>query len=126
MAKGPGNAIGVFPADPTTGDPSGSFGGGAVGSIAVVSVDIDRIASAAVTTALKPALATRLGLMIQNESSGTLYIKYGATASLADYSVQIPPGVLWEMPANPRYTGIIDGIWDVANGFAQITELLSA
>lgn len=123
MARGPQNAVGVFPADPTTGDPSGSFGGGAVGSIAATTPTITRVASSAANVANGVALNTgRLGLWIQNESTGTLYIKCGSVAAVTDYSLQIPPGIAWEMPANPRYTGRIDFIWDVANGFAQVTE----
>lgn len=67
--------------------------------------------------------ASRLGVMIVNDSTQTLYAKYGATASLTSFTVAIEPGGYWEMPS-PIYTGQIDGIWSAdASGAARITEL---
>lgn len=85
---------------------------------------ITRTASSASNVANLVALNTgRYGLVVVNESTATLYVKYGTTAALTDYTYSIGPGVTWEMPHTPRYTGRIDGIWSAANGFAQITEL---
>lgn len=51
-----------------------------------------------------------------------LRLKFGATASTADYDVIIPAGYNYEMP-QPIYTGRIDGIWhSTGAGFARVTE----
>lgn len=80
------------------------------------------VASSATNVTLRSAAATRLGLMIYNDSTATLYVKFGATASATSYTVQMGPGAYWEMP-HPVYTGIVDGIWSAANGNARVTEL---
>lgn len=68
--------------------------------------------------------AARKGAIIVNDSAQTLYLKYGATASPTSVTYKIGPGVTWEMPVAPVYTGIIDGIWDADGaGAARITEL---
>lgn len=56
-----------------------------------------------------------------NESTGILYLKFGAIASNSSYTVQIAPGGYYELP-QPVYTGEVDGIWTIANGFARMTE----
>ena len=62
-------------------------------------------------------------VIVYNDSTEILYLKYGATASTTSYTVQIPAGGYWEMPF-PIYTGAIDGIWaNNASGVARITEL---
>jgi len=65
----------------------------------------------------------RRGFMVVNDSGATLYMKFGATASLTSYSVPIAPGGFYESPGNHLYTGQIDGIWSSATGAARITEL---
>lgn len=71
----------------------------------------------------------RLGGMIVNDSTAVLYIKFGSTASATSYTYVLPgtgsvaaPAFL-ELPATPRYTGIITGIWASAAGAARTTEL---
>lgn len=67
--------------------------------------------------------SSRKGVIIDNNSTQELKIKYGSTASATSYSVRIPPGWLWTMPW-PIYTGQIDGIWGAdGSGAAYITEL---
>jgi hypothetical protein len=64
----------------------------------------------------------RCGVIAHNDSTGTLYIKYGETASDTSYTYKIVSGSTWEM--SPAYfTGRIDGIWSIADGYVRITEL---
>lgn len=84
---------------------------------------VSRVTANAASVTIFADNPDRLGAVIVNESLATLYIKYGATASLTDYSYQLGPGATWEMPARPFFTGVIDGIWDAATGAAQCTEL---
>lgn len=72
------------------------------------------------TTLLAANAAARLGVSVFNDSSATLYLKTGAVASTASFTVKILPGGYWECPYG--YSGIVDGIWDAAAGAALVTE----
>jgi hypothetical protein len=80
------------------------------------------VASSASTQQLLASNVDRLGLIVFNDSSSILYLKYGATASSTSWTVRLEAGGYWEMP-QPIYTGRIDVIWAAANGNARITEL---
>ena len=58
-----------------------------------------------------------------NDSTSAMYLKMGITASTTDFSVKIAAGGYLELP-QPSYDGIIDAIWDAANGAAQVTEVV--
>ena len=89
----------------------------------VDSAAVGAVTAAASNTTLAAANGNRKGLIIFNDSNKILYVKYGATATVDDWSYKILAGGYWEMPT-PIYTGIIDGIWeaDVA-GKARVTQL---
>jgi hypothetical protein len=57
-----------------------------------------------------------------NESTATLYLKLGTSASVTSYTAQVPPNGYYELPS-AVYTGRIDGIWSSAAGAVRITEL---
>lgn len=87
------------------------------GAAAVTSVN-----DTASSTTLLASNSARLGATFFNESTSTLYLKCGATASVSSYTVQIGPNGYWELP-QPAYTGVIDGIWSAdASGAVRITE----
>jgi hypothetical protein len=89
----------------------------------VAAATVTTVDSSASTTSLLAANTARRGCHITNTDANTLRIKYGATASATSFTVPIPTGGYWEMPA-PIYTGAIDGIWDADGaGKAIITEL---
>lgn len=100
----------------------GNPGGGAVAVAGTAAVT--GVASSASTGQLLAANADRIGVLIHNNSTATLYLKYGQTASIASggYSVAMEPGSYWEMP-QPIYRGRIDGIWSAADGYCNITEV---
>jgi len=78
---------------------------------------------AAVSTTLLASNANRRGVIIHNNSTSILYVKYGATASATSYTYKVPADTTLEM-ADPAYQGVIDGIWSAdSTGFATITEL---
>jgi hypothetical protein len=58
---------------------------------------------------------------VYNDSTATLYLKFGATASTTSYTVQLAAGAYYEFP-QPLYTGVVDGIWSAAAGAARTTE----
>lgn len=80
------------------------------------------VTSSASTGTLKAANTARLGMIVVNESTATLYIAYATAASLIAYTVAVPPSYTWEMP-RPIYTGDLAAIWSAANGAARVTEL---
>jgi hypothetical protein len=80
------------------------------------------VASSATSVTLIASNAARKGLIVYNDSSAILYLKYGATASTTSFTYQLAAGASWTM-AVPMYTGVVDGIWASANGFARVTEL---
>lgn len=83
---------------------------------------VTQVASSATSVTLKASNANRLGLVIANDSTSTLYVKFGATASTTSYTIKLSPGALYET-GETVYTGIVDGIWSSANGNAYVTEL---
>ena len=80
--------------------------------------------SVAAATTSNTILATntnRIGATIWNNSTANLYIEFGATATTSAFLAKIAAGGYYELPF--RYTGIISGIWDAANGNALVREL---
>ncbi len=70
---------------------------------------------------LLAANTSRKGATVQNDSSNTLYVKMGATATTSSFTVRLDPYDYWEVPGG--YTGIIDAISSAASGNAAVTEL---
>lgn len=58
---------------------------------------------------LLAANANRRGVVVHNDSTATLFLKYGLSASSTSYTYKIPPDATWEMPPIV-YTGLIAGI----------------
>lgn len=83
---------------------------------------LSNVASSATSVTVVAANASRKGLLIYNDSTKRVYLKFGATASSTSFSVPLEPGSLYTMDP-PIYPGIIDGIWTAANGFARVTEM---
>ena len=93
-------------------------------SVPTVSVStLSNVASSASNVTLLAANTSRKGLVIMNDSTAILYIKFGATASATSFTYKLSGGETFEMPMSPIYTGIVDGIWASANGSARVTEL---
>ena len=85
---------------------------------------LSNVASSATSVTLLAANVNRLGVVIENESTAVLYVKFGATASATSYTYLVAANTrLDTRSARIEYTGIIDGIWAAANGNARITEL---
>ncbi len=82
---------------------------------------VTQVTSANTTGTLLASNSARVGATIQNDSTQVLYLKLGATASTTSYTCKMASGSYYEVPFG--YTGIIDGIWASANGFAYVTEM---
>lgn len=82
---------------------------------AVTSVD-----DQATSTTLIASNASARERIIQNDSASILYVKFGTTATVTDYTVKLAQDDI----LNTEYTGRIDGIWSAnSTGAAKITEL---
>ncbi len=82
------------------------------------------LANVSTSTASATAQASntnRLGLVIENDSDGTMYIKFGTTASDTSYTYRVDPQMSWTDPT--RYTGRVDVILSTGTGVARVTEL---
>jgi hypothetical protein len=85
---------------------------------------LSNVASSATNVTLLASNASRKGVIIHNDSTQILRVKFGATASSTSYTYKLAADETREFPGNTAmYTGIIDGIWASANGSARLTEL---
>lgn len=103
----------------------GGSGGGSAGynDVAASNATLTNVDDTTTATTLLPANASRLGVIVENDSTADLYLKYGAGASATSRTVKIAAGGYWEMPT-PIYTGLISGVWATdGTGAARITEL---
>ncbi|WP_445629267.1 hypothetical protein [Nostoc sp. DSM 114167] len=67
------------------------------------------------------ANSNRKGATIWNDSTATLYLEFGATATTSAFTAKLNPSGYYEVPFH--YTGVISGIWSAANGNALVREL---
>ena len=101
---------------------SGSITVGNVELISAGSVGISRVSSSVSSVQLLAANSARLGCIIVNDSTSTLFVKFGTTSSATSFTYKLTAGLTLEFPY-PCYVGRVDGIWDIANGSAQVTEV---
>lgn len=93
-----------------------------------------RVNTAAATTATRTSVAaatadtqilaagSRLGFILFNESTATLFLALGsAAASATSYSVKVAGGEYYEAPYG--FSGPVRGVWDAVNGAARVTEV---
>ena len=105
----------------TDGSAADVYAGNAMPIRMVASISsVNRISTSGTSATLASANSARLRIIIANDSSATLYVKYGATASSVDWTVQLAPGSVLDEDA---YTGRIDAVLSTGTGAAQVTEL---
>jgi hypothetical protein len=86
-----------------------------------VGAALTNVAGSASSVTLLAANLSRTGATIFNDSTASLYVKFGSTASTTSFTVRLFTNDYYEVPAG--YNGIITGIWASASGAARITEL---
>lgn len=84
---------------------------------------VTQVASSATNVTLLADNPARKGAILQNSSAQNCFVKLGATASTSSYTIKMEPLSTIIINNDPVYTGIIDGIWDSADGLMAITEL---
>lgn len=101
------------------------------GTIRTVNADragtatLSNVASSASNVTVLASNASRKGAILYNDSTSAVNVKFGATASSSSFSYRLLAGATLELPVfnGVVYQGIIDGIWDSANGSMRVTEL---
>lgn len=83
---------------------------------------VTSVSGSATSAQLLASTSTRLMATFFNDSTASLYLKFGTTALTTSFTVLLRPNDYYELP-HPVYTGKIDGIWTAADGAARITEL---
>ncbi len=78
------------------------------------------VSGATSSTTLQASNTARLGLVVVNDSTADLYVKFGSSASSTSYTHKLGPGDSFR---EDLYTGIVTGIWTSATGAARMTEL---
>jgi hypothetical protein len=95
---------------------------GKVASDTVATATLSNVAASASSVTILAANTARKRVVIHNDSTATLLLKFGATASATSFTHKLLGGASYESPSNPIYTGRIDGIWSSATGSARVTE----
>jgi hypothetical protein len=92
-------------------------------SSTVASGTLTNVAASATSVTCLASNAARLRGIIYNDStSATLYIKAGTTASTSSFTWLLLPGASLVLDSFPVYTGKLDCIWSAAVGNARVTE----
>jgi hypothetical protein len=92
----------------------------------LISATHSNVAASATTVALFTASTNAVEMRsVFNDSTATLYLKYGATASTTSHAVQVAPGGYFEFPMtrNGVWPGAVEGIWSSATGSARCVEM---
>lgn len=78
-------------------------------------------ANASAVTLLAANQNVRLGATFYNDSAtATCFLSCFTGPTLSAYTVPIPPKSFYVL--DMQYDGVIQGIWDIANGTLHITE----
>jgi hypothetical protein len=83
---------------------------------------LSSVAASTLSVTVLAANTARKAVVIVNDGSGTVYLTFGATSSTTSFTMKLGPQATYESGAWV-YTGVISGIWDIANGSARVTEL---
>lgn len=90
---------------------------------AATTSSVTSVSGSATSVSILASNSSRKNATFYNDSTATLYLKLGTTASTTSYTIQLPPQGYYEIPVGAVYTGAIDGIWSSATGAVLVTEL---
>lgn len=82
-----------------------------------------RVAGNTSTTNILSASTGRVHASVFNHSNASLYLKFEGVATINDFDVKLSSGSYFELP-KPIYQGVVNGVWDSANGFAMILDMV--
>ena len=123
----PRRAVAVAASDPAAAPvslpPSPSEAVTVAAGPAASTATLANVAGSASSVTIAAANTDRKGLVIVNDSTAILYLKFGATASATSFTYKLNGGETYEASGPALYTGRVDGIWASATGAARVTEL---
>ena len=84
--------------------------------------------SSSVPATIEPILilsgnSERKGAILVNDSSNSLFLKFGIAGSVTDYSTKLYKRAYYEVPI-PIFTGPLYGVWDGVDGSVKLTEFI--
>jgi hypothetical protein len=83
----------------------------------------EKVSASTDVQTLAPENGSRVGFMVYNYSTAAiLYLAVDRDATTSEFTVKMRPGSFYEMPFE-YFTAKVTGIWDVAEGYAQVTEI---
>lgn len=80
------------------------------------------VAASTSSQLLAAANPARAMLAITNDGTANLYVITGRFAATSLFTTKLGPGQTMVLEPPNVYQGDVAGVWDVANGFARITE----
>lgn len=75
-------------------------------------------------TLLLAANPTRKGFILENRSGASIYINYGDTVSMSNFSFRLPTGAYYESPPGFNYTGELNAIAGSGTNQIKVTEFV--
>lgn len=82
---------------------------------------LSNVSASASNVTVLASNASRVGAIFFNDSTSSVYVKLGATASTTSFTYKLFAYQTLELP-DPLYRGIVDAIWDSATGSMRVTE----
>jgi hypothetical protein len=113
------SAIGLY--NGTTADRWRGQGGAAFISAFCTTSTPTTVAANVASVQLLAANTSRKAMSIVNTGAANLFLGFGNTPTTTSYKYKIAPSGVYDSPLTV-FQGIVNGIWDVASGNAQISE----
>ncbi len=84
---------------------------------------VSSVACSTTSATVAAVYGSRKNLIVYNDDTKNLRLKFGSGASTTSFTVLLLPGAYWEMAPMPIYNGLVAGIWEAAcTGSARVTE----
>lgn len=80
------------------------------------------ITSTTASTTIAASNANRKGILINNQSTSDLYLSFTSPATSSNSFLEMAAGSVLSLDQQMIVTNAIYGIWDSANGTAQVTQ----
>lgn len=104
-------------------NPDGSLNVANVTNVIAATATLTNITSSTSSQTVLAINTTRKGFILFNDSTANCYIAFASTSSSSSYTMYLNQKMTYQNEAI-MYTGIISAIWDSANGFLRVTELI--
>lgn len=82
------------------------------------------IASTTASTTIAALNANRKGILINNQSTSNLYLSFSTPATSSNSFIEMAAGSVLALDQQMIVTNAVYGIWNSANGRAQVTQFV--